>query len=380
MSGGLGGLIGGLPLVGSLLGGLGGQTGTNTSNGIGQMPNTGVNYPGYGPGAWPGWPVPSATVPLPKQQFQGDFSKAGPGEQYFSDNKGAFTQPGQGQGYWDKNAPQFQQGGPADQYWNGVMGSGQSNPPKSTNYAADAYQNVNNSQPADMSPYYQNAQRQAAEQINAQYAARGMGRSSGALDQNAEAATNLAAQEAKDNAQYGLQRGGLLGNLAASADQSSRGNNQNQLGWLTGMGNLGLGVQSADLQRLMGGANIAQGLDSNSLAHLAAGMTAGLGAQNAMENRGQNFFTNNLMFGKATADPMQAIYTNMLGGDRGLQESQMQMALGVPREALNQDIMNQQMALQNQAAQQASGGGGLGGLLGGGGGGMGGLLGLAALL
>jgi len=109
-------------------------------------------------------------------------------------------------------------------------------------YSAEAYQQFQASQPADMSAYYQNAVNQTNNTLNQQMAARGMYGSSAALGQLSNADTNLYAQQAKDQAEYGLRRSQLAGQLGSAADQ-------NQLSWTTGLGNLANQGQQLGMQR-----------------------------------------------------------------------------------------------------------------------------------
>lgn len=108
--------------------------------------------------------------------------------------------------------------------------------------SSQAYDSFMGSTPADMSPYYDNAVNHAQNDINTQLAARGMYGSSAGVGQIANATTNLRAQEAKDNAQYGLSRAQLGGSLASTADQ-------NQLAWTSGLGDLAFRGQTGQMQR-----------------------------------------------------------------------------------------------------------------------------------
>jgi hypothetical protein len=341
---GLGGMatgaIGGLGGMGvNAIGGLaskyfGGGSGSSPQGGYTAPP--GYTPQSFGGGPWPAFPGQPNGNPQP-QKFTGDFSTAGPMEKFFADNQGRYTAPGQGQAWYDANKGSFGPG-QADQYWNGVAGRGQTAPPQTTNYAKDAYQAFTGGSPQDMSPFYDNAVRKTGEGIERAYAARGMRGGSAELDQLSEANTNLRAQEARDNASYGLQRYGLGGQLASGADASSGRDVQNQLGWLTGMGGLGLGVQNADLNRLMAQAGIASGLDSTNLNWLNSGMNAANAAQGAMATRGQNFFNNNLNATQAETNPMMGIYLQMLQNDAALQNAAIDASTGYAREGANQSV------------------------------------------
>jgi hypothetical protein len=135
-----------------------------------------------------------------------------------------------------------------------------------------------------------------------------------------------------------LNRGQVAGSLGSAADTSSRGINQNQLGWMQGLGSLGLGLQNSDLNRLMTGMNAAGGVDQSSLSQLMSGMGAAGQAQNALANRGQNYFNNQMGLGQQQAGILGNTYGQMLGVDQGLFGDQQQALLGLPREQLNQSI------------------------------------------
>lgn len=336
---GIGSTLSQVPFVGGLFGG-GAQ-----GNAAPSMPTPPAASPGYGPQAWGGWPVPQMDPnAAPQQNFQGNLGTPGQGEQYFAQNQGAWNSPGPLTNFWKQNQGSLSEKGPADQYWAGLAGKW--NAPGVSNNAQTAWNQFQNSVPTNTDPYYNNAVRLASNDINSQMAARGLyGGGTGAAPVN-EAITNLRAQQAKDNAQYGLQRAGLGGQLASGADASSLNALQGQLGWLTGLGGLGLGVQNADLQRLLGGGALAGQTQAGQLAGLNAGMGAALGAQGALENRGQNFFNNNLQMGNALSQSLQNIYMQQLAAEMGLTSQQIQTALGYGTNAANQSVNNQQRSEQ----------------------------------
>lgn len=336
MVGGLlgGGGLGGIPIIGGMFGtGSGGNTPPS-------MPTPSMTSPGYGPGAFPGWPVPQ--MPLaqtPKQNFTGDLSKAGYGESNYGQHQGQWAQPGALSSYWGQNQGKFNEKGPADQYWAGLAGKW--NAPNTSQNTQTAWDQFNKSVPANTDPYYDNAIRLATRDINRQSAAQGIyGGGTGLAPVN-EAVTNLRAQQAKDNAQYGLSRAGLGGQLAQASDAASLGAQQGQLGWLTGMGNLGLGVQNADLGRILAGGQLAGQTQQGQLAGLNAEQAAALAAQQELSGRAQGFFENNLNMGQALSGPLQNIYMQSLAAQMGLTQQQMQMLLGYGSTAANQSANNQ---------------------------------------
>lgn len=326
------GLVGGLPVVGDMLGG--------SKGGQQQAPQQAPQYPGFpqmgGPNSYPGWPVPGPG-PNPTYNFQGDQSKPGAAESYFSDNKDKFGAPTATSQYWGQNQGKFGQPGQGDQFWNQAQGMFNTQKPGSNN-AQSAFDQFQGSAPANTDPFYSRAVQQTTNHLNNQAAARGQFNSTGALQTIGDATANLRGQQAQADAQYGLNRGQVAGSLGSAADTSSRGINQNQLGWMQGLGSLGLGLQNSDLSRLMTGMNAAGGVDQTNLAQIMAGQGAAGQAQQALANRGQNYFNNLNQMGGQQAGVLGNTYGAMLGNDQKLFDDYQQALLGLPREQLNQSI------------------------------------------
>lgn len=186
---------------------------------------------------------------------------------YQSYSSGPGLQQGQvGDVGYNGNAP-----GAGEQYAGSALNYyGQGNIPGVSNNQQQNYQQFQQSTPADMSSYYDNAQRQSDNAINTQMAARGSYGSSNAIGQISNADTNLRAQQARDQAQYGLQRAQLGGSLAGGADSQSNNASQNQLAWTQGLGALAFQGQQAGMQRYEQG---------NQDAMQAAGALSGLEGQ-----------------------------------------------------------------------------------------------------
>lgn len=318
--------------VGSIAGGGKGAAASPTA--------AGGAFAGYpqtqGPGAYPGWPVPGPGA-QPTYDFQGDQSKPGAAENYFSQNQNKFTAPTQTGQYWQQNQQKFGAPGQGDQFWNQAQGMFNTQKPGSNN-AQSAYDQFQTSAPANTDPYFQHAMDRSTAELNNAAAARGQFNSTGALQTIGDANANLLGQQAAQNAQYGLQRGQTAGSLAQGADASSRGINQNQLGWMQGLGSLGLGVQNADLQRLMSGGQLAGNADQLGLAQLMSGMNAAGGAQGALAQRGQNYFNNQMGLANAQNGIYSGTYGAMLGNDQKMFDDQQAALLGLPREQLNQSL------------------------------------------
>lgn len=151
----------------------------------------------------------------------------------------------------------------------------------------EAFQDFKRSTPADMSGYYDNAGRQAMERLNSAMAAKGVYGSSASNDAASEALTNLAADRAKNEANYGLSRAGLEGTLGASASTESLNAGKFGLDQYGLLGNMASAADASSLARGNYGLN-RQGL------LISAGQaadTAALGAANYGISRG-NMLTN----------------------------------------------------------------------------------------
>jgi len=374
---------------------------------------------------------PGITGGVQQTQMAGiDMTGKGPAEQFFDENawrfmlpnsqteQGAYWQnimpqvatPGVAEGAYGQVAPQLIGTGQGENYAN-VAGSvyRPGNYPTGTNLSSDVAarfpgeapgvsneassfyrQNFLPNMPdinADpgLDPYYDNARRKAAEQINQQMAARGLWGSSAAGDMISEANVNLGAEQANREAQYYLDRlgeqrawQGLGGDLASSADTSSgrvadnerqwRGleadvsrsaddvtarNADLERTWVDSIGNLGLqgdAAQRARLQTLMASANDAQsqnlarlgfgadmsrGLDQSEFQRLSAGMSGAAQAQGAQRQRGQDYFGNTMAMGGAMSDLMGSQYNPMITEDKALLDDIMAMLTGSGAERLS---------------------------------------------
>src|SRR5688500_7663291 len=127
--------------------------------------------------------------------------------------------PGAAEQYYAAAAPFYGQSGFGDQYWQQQQGRIQGGPQGLTSNAQTAF-NQGLQTSADMSPYYDRAKERAVSDVDKSFASRGMFGSSAATGQVSQAVTDLEAQRSRDEAQYGLQRAGMLGSLGSGADAS----------------------------------------------------------------------------------------------------------------------------------------------------------------
>lgn len=233
--------------------------------------------------------------------------------QFYGENEDFYTQPGKTEGLFDQNQGTFFQPGMGETIAGGIL-PGMNAPGVGQGFAGTAIGNLsgqtgagNQSQQAweqflrnrpdinrdpGLDPYYDNAKRRAEESIRQTMAAKGAYGSSAANDMAQEAFTNLEAEKANREADYHLarlaeQRGweGLGGQLAGQASGQ-------QLGWTTGLGNLGLGaetlgmnkdvntiasalgVDATELSRVLGGLGISNQIDTGDLNRIIAGAGA----------------------------------------------------------------------------------------------------------
>ena len=130
--------------------------------------------------------------------------------------------------------------------------------PETSQHSQQAVADFNESVPADMSQYYSNAMEQATSEINQQMAARGLFGSSAAAGMIADATSNLAAERALKEAEYGLSRADLQGKLSGQADSSDIESSKNQLQWLLGGSEVAGEASQASLNRLLAKAGVAK--------------------------------------------------------------------------------------------------------------------------
>jgi hypothetical protein len=236
------------------------------------------------------------------------------------------TQPGALEQYQQQMGGYFGTPSLSEMYAKQALSNGTG--PDVTNRAEQAYQQFAGSQPANMSPYYDNQRRIAEENIRKTMAARGSYGSSASDDLYNEMYTNLAADQAQKEAQYGLSRGQLLGSLAQGADQSSLAGSANQRNWESALANIAGGGDAASLSRVMGGANVASG------------------AQAAQRGRGQDAFNNQLQMGDRMSGIMGQGYGNIFGTDLDLMKTITGLNTGTVAEGYNQ--ASQQAIQQRQ--------------------------------
>lgn len=252
-----------------------------------------------------------------------------------------FLAPGQAETFFQQNQGGFTQPSAASQYWAGLQGINAQGPPKGSNRAEEAYQSFQSQTPQDMSSFYDRAVQDATNNIDTSMASRGLFGSTAGANASANAIGGIRAGQAKDEAAYGMQRAGMAGTLGAGADASSRANNANDLAFYTGMAGI---AGQADTARLQG---------------LQSGMNAAAGAQQAMANRGQNFFNNTFDTSNALAGIETGIGLPQLQADQQSFDAAQQAYLAPYTEAYRQKQAGKQESEQGIASvfSMAKGGG-----------------------
>lgn len=245
-----------------------------------------------------------------------DFSSPGVGEQWFNAAQTAYATPGQASQYWGGVQGQLAQPGAAEGYWQRNQGL-LAGPTRSEQLAQDP----------GLGAYYDRAKERAGADINNQLAARGGFGSSAGMGLVGEAMTDLEAQRANREADYARA-------VAGQADQMR----MQQLG----LGGQLAGQAQADAMRRLGlGGQLAGAADSSDLARLNAGMAAASQAQGLRRQRGRDYMGDVFAPSQLQAGILGQGMEGMLAGDQALMESALAMALGIPREGLNQDYLNQ---------------------------------------
>jgi hypothetical protein len=121
--------------------------------------------------------------------------------------------------------------------------------PGVSNEAKTTLDKFRESQPQDMSPYYDYASKLTSAKIDNAMSSRGSYGSSNATGQIGAAEMALRAQQAKDTAQYGLDRYAAEGNLAGSADATDARANALNFEWTKGLSDMAFRSQDAGQNR-----------------------------------------------------------------------------------------------------------------------------------
>lgn len=329
----------------------------------------------------------------------------GAGEQFYADNQGAFTQPGALQDNWNRNRATFQQmqGGEryvqaalqqprsnalgnalqgmsqglaaqsaaegalrpgqqalmqpgAQQQLAAALGGLQDRSTFSDQAARQAFAATQSGPGLD--PYYDRAAQKTEGRLATSLAARGLGNSSYALNAQAEAQAALGAEQANREAEYAAAQRQAATAAAGQADATRQGLINTTAG-------LAQGADQTQLQRALGGMQLAQGADQGMLARygMLGDMSGRLDAQALQHQLG----TGNLALGMQDAQ-MGRIGMGMQGAGaadamrqqqlmNGMQAAMNTQNMAMGREQFGMGI--DQMGLDNQFRQQQAQGAGM---------------------
>lgn len=320
-----------------------------------------------------------------QQMQEGDLSGPGAAERFQAGTEGYYTGPGRGELNISGMMPQIGRQGYGQQGAQNILTRsldqmGGANP------TAQAYSSFQSTRPdiaADpgLESYYANAQRQALEGINQNAAARGTYGSSAALAEGSEAITNLAAERAGREADYGLQRLGEQRQWEGLGGQLAGQQSASQLGWATGGGQLGLGGEqlglgretafvdaAGQLQQLEQG-RLGQGFDqalagqSAQLARLGQGFDQAVQGQSLRDGRIQGMLDNQFRREQLYAPILSAFPSDVLGQDADLMGASLGGGVAAAQETVAQQQRRAQQARQDistviEGGKMLAGGGG----------------------
>lgn len=301
-----------------------------------------------------------AAGPVPQLGVQGTAPPAGPeaglnfmmpgaSEAYYAANAGKFAEPTQTSQTFAQTDPQLAGPGQGEQFVANATGKYANGTPGVTQNAQSAYDDftrnrVDLATDPNMGAYYENAKRRSAEDINRQMAARGAYGASAATDRVAEAFTDLEAERALNEANYGLKRadtirgfGETAGNLARGADISSEAGSRNERDWVDALGGLSMDAERAALDRndlrLRGAGQV----DDAWSDRMTTGADIADRAQSHQRERGQDYFNNTFDMATVLADLSGGAYEDMSEADKELMDAALAAELGLSSERLNQD-------------------------------------------
>ncbi len=225
------------------------KLGTATSGGA----NPAIGGYAYDPTMGPPQ-APSDNPYPPGDIMRGRWDRLNAQKKYNQDAKQSYQKQHEGQRQAQPAAPQqsaapatpFQSSGidltkqgKGESYIDSILGSyQQSGVPQVGNESKQTLDKFRSSQPANMDPYYDHASELASAKIDNAMAARGSYGSSNATGQIGAAEVSLRAQQARDNASYGLSRFSQEGSLAGAADQQQNVGNGIQFQWTKGLGDM----------------------------------------------------------------------------------------------------------------------------------------------
>jgi len=210
------------------------------------------------------------------------------------------TQQGKGESYIDSILKSYEQSGA----------------PQVGNQSQATLDRFRQSQPANTDPYYDYASKMASAKIDNAMAARGSYGSSNATGQIGAAEVALRAQQAKENAGYGLARFAQEGSLAGQADQQGNVANGIQYQWTKGLADLATKDQELGQDRNQNLWNNNFSLAAAKAGIYGAGATGAINdvnaATDAAENAKQGTATDALSNANSNANASNGVTSGLL--------------------------------------------------------------------
>lgn len=249
-----------------------------------------------------------------------DMMQPGAAETFYQQHGGELTTPGSYQEWWNKNGAQMQSPGAAENYANQVLQKYGTGP----QIAAPNYDT-----------YYDRAATKATQGLNDQLASRGQYGSSVGLGLIGNQLADLAAQKAKDEANYDLARSG------------------DQRAWMSAIGDTQQAADQGMLARWNAGGQGAALADTVGLSRWKTAEQAANDAQQAQRQRGQDLFNNERGIGGDLAGIVGSAYGANNATDSALLDAILSLQTGKASEgvAAAQTGANQDAATQNQLMQ-----------------------------
>jgi len=249
-----------------------------------------------------------------------DMMKPGATEDFYAKHGAEMTAPGSYKDWWNQNGAQMQSPGMAENYANSVL---------------QKYSGGSQVPPADYGTYYDRAATKATQGLNDQLSSRGQYGSSVGLGLIGTQLADLAAQRARDEADYGLKR---------SADERS---------WASALSDVAQTGDASSLARWNAGGQGAALADTVGLARWKAAQGAANDAQSAQRQRGQDYFNNERGIGGDLSALAGSAYGGNLSTDSSLLDAITALMVGQKSEGVagaqagaNQDAANQNQIMQ----------------------------------
>jgi len=255
---------------------------------------------------------------------------------------------------WQSANPQaFAAPGQGEQYWNQVAGNF-NNRPVASNMAASAYNNYESQRNElgalpGLDPYYDRARERTAGDLNRQLAARGGYNTSRGLNMLSDASQGLTAEQANREADYALKRSQNAMNwaqggaqAAQGADNSSLNQGKLDLAQTMGFGDLAMGAQDAEQNRLLTDLGVNMGLDAQQMGRMGGALDASSVSGGARRDRIMDVFNSMFNMGNATSGVAGQSFEDMMKSLLELEDGTAAAELGGDANAVGNEMSGRQ--------------------------------------